>query len=512
MFFKIPSSSHRFQLKPTKLLAYSLCLLGLFSVVALIVQLRAIELRPQPSPRHLQVDHRQQRLSNLTKIHQALQERPTLVLPVLNSKANETGTREQVVASIDRDDRTRESATTHQPEPLIGLKETQELPKERQGHQDDLVVAPTNEQLLAAADLFASVGNHGAQASHDQEAQIQEPQSSLDELTAAGTAAGLLVQDLVAQANMLNQQFPHPHEEQPQQTSRNEYDSSDANLDQNLAQLAPEQLRQALTTSQQQQQQAQEDDENFGEEADGSPGSAHEPMPMPMPLQAHQTAQQVSPSPDAPEPPDENQMPDSIESLMGVEGSIDAEDGDSSTTTGPQGQQSNLDEGEDNSELQQEQQAGSNLVNQNNLLPLGGFISPQLVSSSAGRIGRDQDKDGDHDEADGRLESAGDINEQALVSNGQSLPLNSADSHRISSLGSEQSLVAPMRDSLVDLNTAADHYYGKKKKKKKIIIKKRKKMKYKKIKIVKTKKKKKVKKHHKKKHQHKKRDHGKYYM
>lgn len=85
----------------------------------------------------------------------------------------------------------------------------------------------------------------------------------------------------------------------------------------------------------------------------------------------------------------------------------------------------------------------------------------------------------------------------------------------------EQQLILPMRDSMSDLNTAAGHYYGKKKKKKKVVVKKKKKkvkivkkkkkkvkvVKYKvkkyKVKKVKKKKKKPMKKHH---------DHGKYYM
>lgn len=78
----------------------------------------------------------------------------------------------------------------------------------------------------------------------------------------------------------------------------------------------------------------------------------------------------------------------------------------------------------------------------------------------------------------------------------------------------EQQLILPMRDSISDLNTAAGHYYGKKKKKKKVVVKKKKKKK--KVKVVKYKVKKhkvkKVRKKKKKKPMKKHHDHGKYYM
>ena len=192
-----------------------------------------------------------------------------------------------------------------------------------------------------------------------------------------------------------------------------------------------------------------------------------------------------------PAPLNEDQVPDSMDSLVRSEGD-------------------NVDFGDRD---EQEKVSDSNLVNsKGNLLQQGANqLAPGEAETTIDPNDSNRGNDNDDDEDDRDVtSSAGNIDARADVqdeSESRSMP----QSH-VASFEEDlsNSIVTPMRDSLTDLSTAAGHHYGKKKKKVKIILKKKKKKKYvkKKVKIVKKKKKPKKKYSYKKKHH----DHGKYYM
>lgn len=326
---------------------------------------------------------------------------------------------------------------------------------------DDLVGAPaTSSQAPSQA---PGLDEHRAQV------------ASLAELTAAGTAAGLLFHDLMTQANMqADERSLDPADLQEDMGGQ----QTDAHIDQqphfdqgpqpdiSVAQRAPV----------------------YGASSERQPTAASASF---VDEQGHLLAGQSSAQEAAQEPPGDEQMPDSMESLLRSEGEDSAAD--------------------DEADEQANRRAGgSSLVNADEL---GGARQP-VGAPPNGVQGADSNRDEDEaDEAGWRpQEGQHDIRVSASgqpYSASQPLGLAARSAEDL-----EQRLVAPMRDSLEDLSVAAGHYYGKKKKKKvkkvkkKVIIKKKKKKKYKKVKVVKKYKKKKVKKPKKMAHH----DHGKYYM
>lgn len=386
---------------------------------------------------------------------------------------------------------------------------------------------------------------------------------SLDDIAAVGTRAGLLAHDLMMRAavernqlntesnlnsvaqpspvaneitaaneNLLYQQLPHGNDnlvQAPSETGESrEVDDNDDEPSQ----------RKAYEDYRQQNQPVVNDVESVNDDSSGQQLSSGEQPPMNGQLANAMLKQQsyayrANSQPtnigdeapnglaaDAgPEPPGEEQMPDSMDSLMRSEGeNVDTNDDDEPA-----------------------QQAGSNLVNQgepsadNQGIPVEYQQTSQLQPLTSKST---SDSDADFDDDDVDVDSSdfdparaipaatrnivGTHNLNSIYTKNNQIPLGALNHDRLNSgqVDHANSLVAPMRDSLSDLNTAAGHYYGKKKKKKKvkIVIKKKKHKKKKKyvkkkkvkvIKIVKKKKKKpkkKMKKHH---HGH---DHGKYYM
>ena len=364
---------------------------------------------------------------------------------------------------------------------------------------------------------------------------------NLAEMTATGTAMGLMVHDLLSQANVPQQELdlqepmlsvprsPDGHslpvsarygsaDELTLQSAASRVRGMDEDGDQDEEAREPETRRQPMYNSLVQQTtpmrpsggEIEAADEGEGEEDGnlrgqlGDDGGASSRMAKASGTIRQQFSGSSGPnSADAgPEPPGEEQMPDSMASLMRSEGE-------------------NV---QDEPEQSSQAAAGTSLVNQ-----LNGAID------SGGQPSNDDDDDYDGD--DGARESgatqAG--HKLALDSRPQARHLDRLDevSMMRSANGDQMlaahqpvgggetllgpssagNLVAPMRDSLSDLNMAAGHYYGKKKKKKvkKIFIKKKKKKKKKYVKkkkvkvvVIKKKKPKKMKKHH--------YDHGKYYM
>lgn len=301
------------------------------------------------------------------------------------------------------------------------------------------------------------------------------PSDGLAESTAAGTAAGLMVHDLMTQANRLDLASRGPPGEEG---------DDDQDHDQQLAGFGVPDVSSEADEDDQQPARPPASQRMF---VQGQGGLMRQPS-LDVVQQGHQLHQQheQQQQQDGQEPPGEEQSPDSFEGLMRSEGE-------------------NLDGAAD----EPSHQAGSNLILQQ---------QPQLLGL-----------EGQGDEHDEQEEEP----EPSHLQRGESRPAVMMSGHELAgmplmlqdrSVGPEGHLLAAQghpSDSPIDLSAAAGHYYGKKKKKKVIIIKKKKKKKkkkvYKKVKIVKVKKlkkKKKAKKYYypmkkKKKAHH---DHGKYYM
>lgn len=190
-----------------------------------------------------------------------------------------------------------------------------------------------------------------------------------------------------------------------------------------------------------------------------------------------------------------DQMPDSMEGLMKLEGE------NTSDTVNDDSNNPMATDGSDPTEVQRSDPG---------LQPQEGFgisSSSLGVPATARRSSEDDEFDDDLDDNDTKPgRTYAELDNRQIVS---PMPVYN---QQVPVIGPNGQLESPeIYNSLADLNTAAGHYYGKKKKVKKIIIKKKKKKKVKKVKIIKIKKKKK-KLSKKKKMKHHEPDHGKYYM
>lgn len=550
--FLFASSRPKFKFRPPKiLLYYSLCLITIF-IVLLIAQLRATEVSSRPQPHFSS----QTTTTTTTKSPRSRSSHPdhtfNLTPEILNevqvghdNNSTTSGSNHEwdnrvesapaqattlpppptIVSSIDRDDRT----STYDDSPSDALRPLANQ-TQRVEPAEDLVVSPSAPGNLQAA----LESNTRDQQQHTATGEARQP--SLAELTAAGAAAGLLVHDMLAQANVVN---PFPYDELTSSLGAAAQQHTGAADDEASAQMAyaqidPREQMQELLAIQQQQlldegRQYPVQDEQLRQMApQRSMGSA--------PVQTRQVSRAVSTEP---EPPNEDQMPDSIESLMGADGAAEADgdDGSSSPSSASDpgaDQQQRAQESTGADESEDGEQTGG-------LVPQQAVHQQQIVAAALNKNDEDDnDEDDDNDNAGvqqpsvAALQPAGsnlygrnDASTQPRLSYDQSIdsfqdPEMMASEFGITGDEQEQSLVAPMRDSLSDLNAAAGHYYGKKKKKKKvkkkkIVIKKKKKkkIKYKKVKIIKIKKKgtkKKVKKYHKGKKHHHGHGHRKYYM
>lgn len=381
---------------------------------------------------------------------------------------------------------------------------------------DDLLVAPATHQVqsvdgaTSAEQLQQPAAAIALTRFEDdvwQQLPVAERQMSQDlrNAEAIGTQTGLLVRDLMSRASGQSaSSTPYALGEQSRQQFVEEAPQQ-FNVPRQVGNVLP--LATALI-SRNQPETEDEVEPTIDDDEDGAQAAGRRLSEMQ--VVGGSRSDLASDSGAAPESPGEEQMPDSIESLMADSGENLADD------DGRQ-QMAGLDEQEDPSQ----QVAGSNLVNQ------------QPVGESLQNLRNEEDDDDEDDDAN--IQAA--PNGQQLL-NGQSVPVltstryvNQAafpvaqngvpEMRRTAALrtGVDHTLVAPMRDTLSDLNAAAGHYYGKKKKKKvkkvkkKIVIKKKKKKKkkkYVKVKVVKKYKKKKVAKKKPKKMHHY--DHGKYYM
>lgn len=532
MFFT--NSRTKFKSKPSKCLSHCLKFICLIVfLILLITQLRATELPAgdENGRRGLFEVSNGQRLNDTSSRgnsidrddHAGTYEEPadaTPTKPIVSTQTKLSGQEERHSATIQRDESAPNPRPANSGASPAGLDAG-----------EDLFVSSATAQLQTAPPVEpARVENDEASLLATDGQQTALP--SLAEMTAAGTAAGILVQDLMAQANMEDKSAS-------QQDDDDVYAGPAASPFSDDAQLTVPQMQQIFASNQnhqkpqlQDQSALQRDDDNDeGTLQSDYLGSTGRPQVDPI----HERSRGLSraeavnrlnqaatgPSSDAPdanetpEPSSEEASPDSIESLMGAEGTQLDTDEDGQEQASVDGQPPPL-------------QSDSNLVHSN--MGVVGLVSPaQQLPGPDSRDDGDEDEDSDDDNgrenrgsnAQGSQLHADHIEHHdaaPIPMNTRYEPIASSASARFGSQ-LEHNLVAPMRESLVDLNTAAGHYYGKKKKKKvkkvkkKIIIKKKKKkkMKHKKVKIYKMKKKKKIKKP-KKHHHHHHHHHGKYYM
>lgn len=390
----------------------------------------------------------------------------------INNVTNQQGDENMVTASSESDRRTivlvsSKAGKFNELVPLdeLIIRPTAVVPSGQYPPRDTVAYAPMNITLATTDDLMndaATVDRSGV--------------TNLAELTAAGTAAGMLIGDLAARAGQ-NGENVYNREDQDDQINT---------AIQNQRNLASDAVNLDLSVVRPLNDRLLPQDQINLETLDGQ-----QQPEVPVESSAHE------------------QMPDSMDSLMKSE----QED------TGVDGQSDSDEMNDPSASVQIQNDNGGGVTNPANI------ISAADISSSSSSNGDDED---DNDDGVDRQDLAEYMNQVQHNPSSLSNSIEQSTPNRQHSyiapimpamMTETDQMIAPVRDSSIDLNAAAGHYYGKKKKKvKKILIKKKKKKKkvkkvkkVKKIKIVKYKTKKKVKKP--KKHHHQQHhDHGKYYM